>query len=152
MSFTGHCHCGAVQITIAHRPTYINDCNCSLCKRLGALWGYFVPDRVTIKGDTATYTRVDRDVPNIIAHFCDRCGCSTHWIATGLRATERMGVNMHLFEDDAVTGVRLQYLDGASWNQDSWPRKLRADVRLPLPVDAEAGLATFDPLVPDDTA
>jgi len=37
----GGCQCGAVTIRLARRPDYVNDCNCSSCRPLGVLWGYF---------------------------------------------------------------------------------------------------------------
>ena len=32
------CHCGAVRLEIAQRPERLTSCNCSICRRLGALW------------------------------------------------------------------------------------------------------------------
>ena len=37
---TGTCLCGAVTVTVDDRPDYIHDCNCSLCRKAGAAWGY----------------------------------------------------------------------------------------------------------------
>jgi hypothetical protein len=135
----GGCHCGAVKIEIAQKPSYINDCNCSLCARLGVLWGYFVPKDVTVSGEISNYARVDRDMPSVIAHFCPTCGTTTHWTPAAHIRQDRMGVNMRLFGNEATDGVTLHYLDGASWNGTRPPQLLRASVILPLPVDPDAG-------------
>ena len=35
------CHCEAVKFEIAEPPEWVLDCNCTLCRRYGALWTYF---------------------------------------------------------------------------------------------------------------
>lgn len=39
------CHCGKVRIEIGTLPATVTDCNCSLCRRYGALWGYYRRDQ-----------------------------------------------------------------------------------------------------------
>ncbi len=49
------CHRGSVRIEIDLPPTYLNQCHCSVCRRYGALWGYFAPDQVRLlHADDAT--------------------------------------------------------------------------------------------------
>ena len=36
----GACHCEAVRFEIAEPPEWVLDCNCTLCRRYGALWAY----------------------------------------------------------------------------------------------------------------
>lgn len=112
---TGTCHCGKVTLTIPHKPDYLNDCNCSLCQKVGGLWGYFDPAEVGVSGETSTYTRADMEVPAIRNHFCGACGCTTHWSAASALAEGRMGVNMRLFDDEVVAGVEVRKVDGRSW-------------------------------------
>jgi hypothetical protein len=33
------CHCAAVQLEIDSAPETVTDCNCSICRRYGVLWG-----------------------------------------------------------------------------------------------------------------
>lgn len=35
------CHCGVVQVEVARRPTSLTECNCSICRRVGARWAYY---------------------------------------------------------------------------------------------------------------
>jgi len=35
------CHCGAVRFAVEAAPDDVNDCNCSICRRYGTLWGYY---------------------------------------------------------------------------------------------------------------
>jgi hypothetical protein len=35
------CHCGVVKLEIQSAREEVNDCNCSICRRYGALWAYY---------------------------------------------------------------------------------------------------------------
>ena len=51
----GSCHCGAVRWRFEGVPTSATSCNCSICRRHGALWAYgFEGEAFTISGETAT--------------------------------------------------------------------------------------------------
>ena len=45
MSHEGSCHCGAIGITLEDDPVEASECNCSICRRTGALWTYASPAR-----------------------------------------------------------------------------------------------------------
>jgi len=42
------CLCGEVRLHLAKRPDFINACNCTLCSKTGARWGYFGPSEVAV--------------------------------------------------------------------------------------------------------
>jgi hypothetical protein len=75
------CHCGAVRFEIAEPPSWVLDCNCTLCRRYGALWSYYHPPdhaKLTSKPDpeaTETYEWGDR---GLAFHRCKTCGCVSH--------------------------------------------------------------------------
>jgi hypothetical protein len=114
----GSCHCGNVTLTITSRPAYLNDCNCSLCTKTGALWGYFDPSTVTITGAAAGYVRRDLKTPFLTTHFCPHCGVTTHWSPLPRAHQDRMGINMRLFDDVTVEDIELRQADGRSWDPD----------------------------------
>lgn len=118
------CHCGSVQVSLSERPDFVNDCNCSLCRKTGGLWGYFSTRHVSILGLTNTYSRRDIKEPGVDIHFCDICGCTTHWTLTEqflkkAGPTDRMGVNMRLFEQADLKGVEVRFPDGLNWFGES---------------------------------
>ena len=115
MTFTGHCHCRTVTLTIARQPDYLNECNCTLCTTRGAHWGYFRPAEVTTAGATTVYVRRDMPEPALATHFCPVCGATTHWTSIMREPYDRMGVNMLLFPAAAREGVELRAVDGLSW-------------------------------------
>ncbi|MBS0254909.1 MAG: GFA family protein [Proteobacteria bacterium] len=113
------CHCGSVRIRLASRPDYLNACNCSLCRKAGAQWGYFPPSEVTCSGATRTYTRPDRSPANVALHFCPECGSTTHCTLT-TEAEARVGqavviVNMALAAETELAGIELRFPDGKNW-------------------------------------
>lgn len=102
------------------RPDYINECNCTLCSKSGARWGYFHPSEVDIEGATATYSREDKGNPVVQIHFCAKCGSTTHWTLTSagvaMLGNTRMGVNMRLADEKELAGIELRFPDGRSWS------------------------------------
>ena len=112
MSTTSSCHCGAVQLTVARAPTEITDCNCTICRRYGALYAYYSPKEVAITGVTDFYAYGDKSIE---FHRCTVCGCMTHWAPTD-KAHDRMGVNCRMMEPEAIERARVRKLDGF----DTW--------------------------------
>lgn len=110
---TGSCHCGAVRYEIT-RPKGATACNCSICRRLAALWVYAPPvkGRVIAEPDaTIAYAWGDK---GLAFHTCKTCGATTHWASL---IDDRFAVNLRLADDpDIVATTRVRHFDGA----DSW--------------------------------
>jgi hypothetical protein len=43
------CHCGSVRIHVRRAPRTVTRCNCSICRRYGALWAYYPTSSVQIQ-------------------------------------------------------------------------------------------------------
>lgn len=114
MALEGSCHCGGVRLEIAHAPTEVTSCNCSICHRLGTLWAYYAPADVRIVGATVTYRRGDKTIE---FHHCATCGCTTHWSPLPHRDQDRMGINARLLAPEVLAAARVRRLDGRS---DDW--------------------------------
>jgi hypothetical protein len=106
------CHCGAVQLTIADAPIEVTDCNCTICRRYGALWAYYTRDKIAIAGSTDVYQRSEKGLE---FHRCTRCGCITHWDQAE-KTRERMGINCRMMDPAVLSGARVRKLDGF----DTW--------------------------------
>ena len=120
-ALSGTCQCGAVKVEIQHAPEFINDCNCTLCTRCKAQWGYFHPSEVKARGLTSLYVRPDREMPAVEIHTCEICSDTTHWTLTQAYQKQKgsndmMGVNMSLFPQDDLRGVELRFPDGKAWS------------------------------------
>ncbi len=114
MTITGACHCGAVAYEYRHTPRWTTSCNCSICRRLGALWIYALIDRITVTGPTRAYAYGEK---SLAFHSCVTCGCTTHWENLSPETEDaRMAVNLRLAAPDVIAGVRVRHFDGA----DTW--------------------------------
>jgi hypothetical protein len=106
------CHCGGVQLSVEHAPTEVTDCNCSICRRYGALWAYYQKGQVQIVGRTETYAWGER---RLAFHRCAVCGSVTHWAPVD-ETNPRVGVNARMMDPQDLSGARVRRLDGA----DTW--------------------------------
>lgn len=112
----GTCHCGAISVTLPSPPEEAISCNCSICRRLGAVWAYYEFGTVRITGHpehTQDYIQGDKTLKMI---RCSTCGCVTHWEPLDPESGARHGVNLRNFEPGLLESVHTRDFDGA----DSW--------------------------------
>jgi len=113
------CLCGRSRVEIQKRPDFVHECNCTLCRKSGAIWGYFHPSEVVVEGATQGYSRDDKDDPAAELRFCANCGATTHFVLTASAAARfgnvQMGVNLRLANEGDLAGTELRYPDGAGW-------------------------------------
>lgn len=116
------CLCGQIRVKIEDSPAYIHECNCTLCRKAGARWGYFHPAHVSVDGLSKGYSREDKPDPAAEIRFCETCGATTHFVLTPSAVSKfgngLMGVNMWLADERALAGIELRYPDGQSWSGD----------------------------------
>jgi hypothetical protein len=123
MSLRAACHCTSIRFEIAELPDWVLDCNCTLCRRYGAIWSYPKDGQVKIvqgEGATETYLWGDRE---IAFHRCKECGCVTHMEAI---AEKRIyGINVRLIPTLDPKSVRLRQKDnghtGRFWSRSDAP-------------------------------
>ncbi|MBX3635136.1 MAG: GFA family protein [Rubrivivax sp.] len=109
----GACHCGAVRLTLPGRPEKATRCNCSLCRRLGAVWAYYTFGSVAIQGhpgNTVDYIQGDRTLRTV---RCRTCGVATHWEPLVPNGDNRHGINLNNFDPALLETVRVRRFDGA---------------------------------------
>jgi len=107
----GSCHCGKVTWHFDGIPDSATVCNCTICRRSGALWGYdWEGERITTAGPTRYYVRgVD-----IEFHFCPECACTTWWRGARPEADgrRRIAVNLRLADPEPVAEIPIRHFDG----------------------------------------
>jgi len=109
------CHCGAITLDIAEPPAEVTECNCSICRRYGALWAYYPREQVAVHpgGPSTPYMWGDCVLS---FHHCDRCGCVTHWSMMD-PARNKIAINARLLKPEVLRQARLRHLDKAVTNQ-----------------------------------
>jgi hypothetical protein len=116
------CHCGAARFEMTEAPAWVLDCNCTLCRRYGALWSYYPGDdqakllSIPDAGSTETYMWNDRE---IAFHRCRTCGCVTHM--GDARDGSVYGVNARMMVGLDPTAVRLRQVDNG-WSGHFWTK------------------------------
>jgi hypothetical protein len=109
------CHCGSVNLEIDAAPAEVTECNCSVCRRYGVLWAYYLPGRVRVLPRPAHRRlrgeRQDHRIPSL----------SELRLRVALvpvdRERDRMGVNARLLEPEVLAGARVRHLDGADTDE-----------------------------------
>ena len=97
-------------------PEKATKCNCSICRRLGAVYAYFEQGTVQISGhpdNTEEYISGDRTLRNV---RCRICGCATHWEPLKSEPGIKGGINLNNFDPEIFKNVRIRRFDGA----DTW--------------------------------
>ena len=134
------CHCGAVRFEVAEPPEWVLDCNCTLCRKYGALWTYYrgadqakllmTPD----PGTTDTYAWIDGD---IAFHRCKVCGCVTHIEAAKADPPVIFGVNARMMAGLDPAKVRIRRIDnshsGFFWTRPDEPVMASGHPPMPPP-------------------
>ena len=113
---TASCHCGAVRVEIASRPETLADCNCSICRRYGALWAYYTKKSVRVLAASPDslriYTWGDRELE---FHHCTTCACVMFHERAEKKGDEtRVGINTRMLPPEDIAGIRVRRLDGAA--------------------------------------
>jgi len=112
---TGSCHCGAASWTLQGDPGAVTACNCTLCRRYGALWAYdYENERISVAGPATAYTRADEAEPALEIRFCAVCGCVVCWrgLRTDAEGRRRIAVNLRLAAPAAVADLPIDHFDG----------------------------------------
>ena len=124
MPVCGSCHCGSVRWSYQGIPESVTSCNCTVCRRYGALWIYGQEgETIEVTGATKSYIRdVNPDTGSrgdLEFRSCMTCACMVCWYpANGTagddteRAPVRMAVNARLAEPKAVSHLPIRIFDG----------------------------------------
>lgn len=111
--YQGRCHCGAVRFEVSTSVTPAARCNCSLCRRRGALMSAPVDASALrlLQGDNALHhyqfnTRVARH------YFCRHCG--VYPFHQTRRDPTRWRVNLGCLDIDDPYRLPAQVIDGAA--------------------------------------
>lgn len=109
----GPWHCGAVKLHLPAMPKTGRLCNCSICRRFGALFAYYDFGTVKIAGhpkNTQEYVQGARTIRII---RCQTCGCVTHWEPIDPTQTRWHGVNLTNFPPALLERINVRRFDGA---------------------------------------
>lgn len=111
----GTCHCGSARWKLSELPVSATACNCTACRRYGALWAYgYEGENITVSGHTRAYIRGK----SLSFNFCPGCGGVTHWraLAANDQGRRRIAVNLRMSDPEPIAQVPIDHFDGL----DQW--------------------------------
>ncbi len=121
----GSCHCGNVKWEYPLKLESVTACNCTLCRRYGSLWAYgYIENGVKVFGETKFYQRGSKINGY---HFCENCGCLTHYQAHKKNESEqiRIAVNLRMIEQpELIENLPIDHFEGLV-NFEDLPRDQR---------------------------
>jgi hypothetical protein len=112
LAIQGTCLCNAVQLGVARMPRQVTQCNCSVCRRYGTLWGYFRRSAVSIEAPRGALEEYSLRLRGLKFVRCRSCGCVICWDSRRKDPDRRMGVNMRMFDHARMAAVPVEVLDG----------------------------------------
>ena len=115
-TYSGSCHCGRIAFTLHGDVSDALDCNCSMCRRRGALLAFYPREALVLsskEGDYGTY-RFHKE--NIAHHFCPTCGIAPFSEAVHPKTGKPMvAVNLRCLPDVDLASLKVEHVDGASF-------------------------------------
>ncbi|UJF16910.1 aldehyde-activating protein [Vibrio sp. SS-MA-C1-2] len=114
----GQCHCGNIKLSIQQLTETATSCNCSICIRYQALWGYFTESQVLLSIGLHGINHYCQGDKMINFYACPHCFCVTHYRSSTPTENSRFAVNYHLFDTQLIqhSTMKIKHFDGAnSW-------------------------------------
>ena len=109
----GNCHCGQVKWTYLKPAESVTACNCSLCRRYGALWAYgYLNTDAKVEGATTAYQWGNKHSKY---NFCSTCGCLSYYLANkpDEQGRFKIAVNFRMVADaEPIQNLRIDHFDG----------------------------------------
>lgn len=110
-SYRGSCHCGAVIFTIRTDLGYSVRCDCSMCRRRGAIMVRCDQDDLEIRSGQDALTEY-RFNTNVAVHsFCGTCG--TYVFHRMRKLPDKYAVNAGCFEDVDPSALSPIFIEGS---------------------------------------
>ncbi len=109
------CHCGNITLKVRQPPTEMASCNCSICRRYGALWAYYPPDEVSVVSrdrPAVSYLWGDKEVA---FQHCGGCGCVTHYRTLPHCQSDVLAINLRMADTALLDTLPLRRIDGARY-------------------------------------
>ncbi len=118
-TYQGSCHCGRVAFELQAKLEYVIDCNCSVCRRRGALWhGTSKANFRIVKGEDelALYQFNTMTAKH---YFCRHCGIHPF-------ARPRIDPGMWVVNVRCIDGVDLSSLPVVPFDGEHWEEAAKA--------------------------
>ena len=110
-SYDGSCHCGAVRFEVEADLDHVRVCDCSICRRRGALLHRVQESQFRMLSDwdgLATYQFHTREAKD---YFCRTCGILP--FRRPRTAPEMWSINVRCLEDVDLNALKVERVQGS---------------------------------------
>jgi len=112
-TYRGSCHCGRVTFELQAKLDAIIDCNCSLCRRRGALWHAATEQDLRILTGEDDLTLYQFNTLTAKHYFCRHCGI--HPFTHPRLDPSRWSVNVRCIDGVDLSSLNVRSFDGNNW-------------------------------------
>lgn len=115
-TYSGQCHCGAVQFTVTTDLGSMGDCNCSRCRRIGWVLQSAPASAFTLLRGEDSLATYRFNTENIEHLFCTSCGVESFARGGDGKGNDMVMINVNCLEPPvAVDRATITHWDGANW-------------------------------------
>jgi len=114
-TYEGSCHCGRVTFELQAKLDYVIDCNCSLCRRRGALWHGASEEHLRITKGENELALYQFNTMTAKHYFCRYCGI--HPFIRPRLDPGKWAVNVRCIQDVELSSLKLRQFDGEHWEE-----------------------------------
>ena len=113
----GGCHCGKVRFEIETDPSYVSECNCSICRKKGILHPRVSKENFRLLSGESELEEYRLNTGTARHYFCRSCGI--HPFTHPRTAPEDYTVNFRCLDDFDLESATLEWrgFDGRNWEE-----------------------------------
>lgn len=112
-SYRGSCHCGRVTFDVRAKLDHVVECNCSMCRRVGALWHGASESDLHILTGEADLVLYQFKTMTAKHYFCRHCG--VHPFTRPRLDPNRWVVNVRCIDGLDLSTIAVRSFDGENW-------------------------------------
>ena len=111
--YQGSCHCRRVMFEVRANLNYVVDCNCSLCRRKGALWHGASDSSLRLLTGEADLVLYQFNTKTAKHYFCSHCG--VHPLTRPRLDPSRWVFNVRCIDGVDLSSIEVRPFDGENW-------------------------------------
>ena len=112
--YQGSCHCRRVSFEL-EALDYVMECNCSLCRRIGAIWHGAAEPNLRITSGESELVLYQFNTKTAKHYFCKHCGI--HPFTRPRLNPSIWVVNVRCLDEVDLTSLAVHPFDGEHWDE-----------------------------------
>ena len=113
-TYSGGCHCGRVRYDVDADLSQVTACNCSICRKRGALMAFAPAENFRLGSGAEVLTDYQFNKKIIHHLFCATCGVGSFARGKGANGAEMIAINVHCLDGVDPATLNIKKFDGAS--------------------------------------